>query len=649
MSRIQISDVSDELELVITAQQLREIREWTLQEDGIERFTYLYCEEVDGRLLTRTVDPVPADQCEVQEAHAVRPSLEVERERLGEAMEGGLVPIMVHSHPFSDVPSFSGLDDEIMEAYREWIGNLYPEIPLGFAVVGHEGIDTAVYVDPDDDRRARLGVDVVGEWKLEQSLEMPDRETATAIDRDRYDRSIRALTADGQQSIAETRVAVVGLGGLGSMTAVQLARFGVEDFLFVDPDVVERSNLPRIYGATEADIDRHKVDVVGEHVVRANPDATVEAYRGRVQDVPEETLATCDVIIGAVDRLTARQYCNEFAVRYLRYYIDGGVAIETADNGSVTDERGLIQLVAPGVSGCLDCLGRNDPQQLQVEQSSEAEIEADLERGYIDEDVVAPEPAVTPLNGMAASSITRLFTKVVTGYAAPPDYLRLDGLNDELVAVSTHTSDDCLTCNADALLARGPFEFDDDLLVSEPSDSLDTEAISDHVADDNEISSHLIASEHRHSPSEPTGAQPAYPQLDVEAAPGAVSWGDGNGTVADATPGEELTGNASDGQPDVDGPSSAVANRAATERPAPAEAPDAGAGTSSLKEDSVAQPLDADRAADQAQTSEQEESGQSERSVPGFGRRLLRSKRGILGLALVFLCLLGVKWVRERS
>lgn len=458
-------EVTDELELVLTAAQVESLRDWTLQDDGIERFAYIYCERQNGRLVARDIDPIPAEDCAVMESNAVRPELSVERDRLGSAMEDGLVPIMVHSHPFSQRPGFSALDDDIMESYRDWLGKLYPDTPLGFVVIGHQGVDTAVYTDPSDPRRDRLGIDIVGEWTLDTPLETPSAAPDVSVDADRYDRSIRALTDDGQQQVADTTVGIAGLGGLGSMVALQLARFGVQEFVFADPDVVERSNLPRIYGATDADIDRDKVDVVGEQVVRANPDAEIRAYNDRVQDVPEAVLGECDVVIGAVDRLSARLYCNEFATRHLRYYIDGGVAIETDDDERVAEERGLIQLVAPGVTACLDCLGRNDPEHLRVEGLSDDEIEADIERGYLDEDVRSPEPAITPLNGMAASSISRLFTKLVTGYTSPSDFLRFDGLNDELVDVGTHPSEDCITCGDDELLGVGEQTFETDALV----------------------------------------------------------------------------------------------------------------------------------------------------------------------------------------
>ncbi|RKD86233.1 HesA/MoeB/ThiF family protein [Halopiger aswanensis] len=471
-----VSDtVTDEYELVLTATQVRRLREWLLRDDGIERFAYVYCTPEDGRLFAREIDPVPGEDCEVQEEAAVRPALSVERERLGSALEDGLVPVMLHSHPFSDYPSFSGLDDDIMESYREWLGGLYPDTPLCFGVLGHRGMDTAVYIDPQRETRRRLPVEVVGDWALEGPLDAPTAPTTATVDEDRYDRSIRALTERGQQRLADRTIGIVGLGGLGSIVATQLARLGVRRFVFSDPDHVERSNLPRIYGATEADVGRPKVEVVSEHVVRANPEASVDAYEARVQDVPKDALAACDVLIGAVDRLTARLYCNEFAIRHLRHYVDAGVSIETTDDGHITEERGLVQLVAPGVTGCLDCLGRNDPERLRLESMDEAEIEADIERGYLDEDVRSPEPAITPLNALAANTTVRMVTKLVTGYEAPADYVRLDGTTNEMVSVGTHPSRECLTCGTDGCLGEGTQRIDEDTLAEAESLDLDVD------------------------------------------------------------------------------------------------------------------------------------------------------------------------------
>ena len=62
----------------------------------------------------------------------------------------------------------------------------------------------------------------------------------------RFDRQILLFGAAGQEKIAAARVAIVGLGGLGSHVAQQLAYLGVRSLVLVDGDCVTRSNLNRL-------------------------------------------------------------------------------------------------------------------------------------------------------------------------------------------------------------------------------------------------------------------------------------------------------------------------------------------------------------------------------------------------------------------
>ena len=62
------------------------------------------------------------------------------------------------------------------------------------------------------------------------------------------------LGAQSERKLAETRVAIVGLGGGGSHIAQQLAHVGVGHFRLIDPDCMEASNLNRLVGATQSDV-----------------------------------------------------------------------------------------------------------------------------------------------------------------------------------------------------------------------------------------------------------------------------------------------------------------------------------------------------------------------------------------------------------
>ena len=72
---------------------------------------------------------------------------------------------------------------------------------------------------------------------------------------ERYARNIGLIGAYGQRRVEQTRVAIIGYGGLGSHLGQQLAYLGTRDFVVVDGDIISESNLHRLAGAVPADID----------------------------------------------------------------------------------------------------------------------------------------------------------------------------------------------------------------------------------------------------------------------------------------------------------------------------------------------------------------------------------------------------------
>src|SRR4030043_2478387 len=91
----------------------------------------------------------------------------------------------------------------------------------------------------------------------------------------RFSRQILAFGEEGQKKLAAAKVGIVGLGGMGSQIAQSLAYLGVEDFLTVDDDIVEESNLNRLVGALPVDgrEKRLKEDVTERMIMQINPEA----------------------------------------------------------------------------------------------------------------------------------------------------------------------------------------------------------------------------------------------------------------------------------------------------------------------------------------------------------------------------------------
>src|SRR5438552_2334935 len=110
------------------------------------------------------------------------------------------------------------------------------------------------------------------------------------------------LGPDSDSVLAPCCVGLVRLGGGGSHIAQQLAHVGVGDFIVIDPDMVEDTNLNRLVGASAADVSRGtaKVDVTERLILGVNPNARVCKVRDRWQG-RAELLRDCAAIFGCVD------------------------------------------------------------------------------------------------------------------------------------------------------------------------------------------------------------------------------------------------------------------------------------------------------------------------------------------------------------
>jgi len=112
---------------------------------------------------------------------------------------------------------------------------------------------------------------------------------------------------DGVDKLNKVKVAIFGIGGLGSFVVEGLVRAGVQNFILVDNDIVDLTNLNRQIIATHKTVGKYKVDVAKERILEINPNANVEIYKefflpnsGGILD------ETVDYIVDTVDTVTAK-------------------------------------------------------------------------------------------------------------------------------------------------------------------------------------------------------------------------------------------------------------------------------------------------------------------------------------------------------
>lgn len=93
-----------------------------------------------------------------------------------------------------------------------------------------------------------------------------------------FSRTELLIGKEGIEKLQNSKVAVFGIGGVGSYAVEGLARAGIGHFILVDKDLVDESNINRQIIATTKTIGRLKVEVAKQRILDINPDALIETY-----------------------------------------------------------------------------------------------------------------------------------------------------------------------------------------------------------------------------------------------------------------------------------------------------------------------------------------------------------------------------------
>jgi molybdopterin/thiamine biosynthesis adenylyltransferase len=243
------------------------------------------------------------------------------------------------------------------------------------------------------------------------------------VSTERYSRNEALFGTKGQRKIAQAKVAIIGLGGLGSHVAQQLAYLGVADYALVDPDTVTDSSLNRLVGAIDADVtEETKKVVVAERTIKAvKPHANVKTFDGKLDAVKAEPLiAGADIVLGCLDRDLARLQLTDACARYAKPYFD-----LASDTGGERDELWYGgRVVFCDGTRCLVCLQLLDQEEMALDSMTPEQRETrariyGVERGAL----AGTGPMVVSVNGTVASIAVTEFMVYVTGLREPAGQL----------------------------------------------------------------------------------------------------------------------------------------------------------------------------------------------------------------------------------
>ena len=166
---------------------------------------------------------------------------------------------------------------------------------------------------------------------------------------DRYSRQVmlQEIGYQGQLKLKQSRVCVVGVGGLGNPITTRLAAMGVGKIRIVDRDVIELSNLHRQTMFDEDDVGQVKVETAAKKLRKLNNDIIIEELPVSINDYTAlDAVDGCDVVIDALDSVNARYSLNRACIEKKIPFVTGAAVGVT----------GQTFTIIPNESACYYCL-----------------------------------------------------------------------------------------------------------------------------------------------------------------------------------------------------------------------------------------------------------------------------------------------------
>ncbi|MEC5382364.1 ThiF family adenylyltransferase [Aurantimonas sp. C2-6-R+9] len=353
--------------LTMTETHSRELRDHLLRPNGHEHAAYVVCRpsrvrrdpwdgEAHERLLVVRIVPVPDEHIIESTPMIISWQTASFVRLLKEAEAEGYVVGIIHNHP-AGMDWFSEQDDaNEPDLMRIAVNRNGPESRFFSLLLTADGrFAGRVWLAPTPGAFVHIrSIRVIGD---RIGFHYPGRgkgEPPTAFQRQALAFG-NALNAD----LRSMRVGVVGCGGTGSATAILLARLGVGQIVLIDNDIVDRTNLNRLHGSTQADADAMtpKVEVVAREIARMALGVRVVPMEAWVGDPGcRDALRSCDLIFGATDDHDGRLFLNRLAYYYLVPIIDMGLSIDVGDEDVPTIHAldGRVSVLSPGHT-CLIC------------------------------------------------------------------------------------------------------------------------------------------------------------------------------------------------------------------------------------------------------------------------------------------------------
>lgn len=184
---------------------------------------------------------------------------------------------------------------------------------------------------------------------------------------ERYSRHLilQGVGIEGQNKLCESKVLVIGAGGLGSPSIMYLAASGIGTIGIVDGDDVDLSNMQRQIIHKEENIGTSKAESAARRVKEINPEVQVRIYQERITpDNIMERIKEYDFIIDGVDNFATKFLINDACVLAKKPFCHAGIR----------EFYGQVMTYVPGQGPCYRCLFEEIPKDGDVDTCSTAGV-----------------------------------------------------------------------------------------------------------------------------------------------------------------------------------------------------------------------------------------------------------------------------------
>jgi len=419
-------------------------------------FSHALGRDCDILIGTKLIVPDP-DELKNQSSISIEPSKKFQAIAYGSAYDTGLSVGDEHTHPFTEEPQFSAIDDYHGTKNAIYLSEHLPEPATMLMIVF--GRDLRSFQARVWNRSKSCFEPITRLEILGSPIEILCNGTVENIPEDDPYARHRIIPGWEQGRLEKLKVFVCGLGGNGALVWGGLLALGVGKesgwLKACDPDVLEASNLPRIPYALPRDVGKPKAKIAQRYAHHKAPGIKVSCYQENIAtDKMQQIAKEANVIIEAVDNDGGRKIGNNLSIRYAIPLVN--ISSEIIPDKPSYEAVGQIQIVLPGQTGCLMCSGTIDPSEAALDLLPEELIAKRARAGYVRGTEETPTPSVLHLNGVTSHlGISQFLRLVLDEGLSGKAYFHYEGQNCQLIAASVPPNVDCPVCGTKGYLGAG--------------------------------------------------------------------------------------------------------------------------------------------------------------------------------------------------